>query len=500
MTYTPRGGALEFFRYRGDAVVLHGPSGSGKSRSVIEKLYMIADTYPGCRLAFLRRYRKTITQSIMITFDRIVRKPGDGVKFSTVDQEYNFPNGSQIVVAGLDDPEKILSTEFDIIYVNECTEISEATWEVLSTRLRWGKLPYQQLVGDCNPSSSRHWIMRRHKAGSLDLIKVIHKDNGSMWDHDLKDWTVYGRAYMDKLEKFTGLQRERFLYGNWVAAEGIIYSEFNPDVHIIKPFKIPSHWDRFVTVDFGFTKPAAIQWWAKDPDGRLYMYRELYGTQRTVEDWAHDMYTLGHKEPIRAYVCDHDAEDRATLERHLGHDENSCYGGRESRFSEMRIRRVPTIGVDKATVTRTAGIQNVKSRLALAGDGKPRLFLFQGALACEPDKQLIDNKQPTCTEEEIDEYVWDTVREGRYGPSIKEVPRKDKDHGMDAMRYAVVFADGHGDVPVAVWGASVKKSYGSSSASDADIWESINKNIKGKKPALEGWGNGNRSKSNVWGS
>ena len=37
------------------------------------------------------------------------------------------------------------------------------------------------------------------------------------------------------------------------------------------------------SVDFGFTNPIVIQWWAEDPDGRLYLYRELY---RDEDAWS----------------------------------------------------------------------------------------------------------------------------------------------------------------------------------------------------------------------
>jgi predicted transcriptional regulator len=39
-------------------------------------------------------------------------------------------------------------------------------------------------------------------------------------------------------------------------------------------------------VDFGYTNPFVMQWWAEDPDGRLYLYREIYRTRRLVEDHA----------------------------------------------------------------------------------------------------------------------------------------------------------------------------------------------------------------------
>ena len=243
---------------------------------------------------------------------------------------------------------------------------------------------------------------------------------------------------------------------------GLVYKDFDRKTHVLPASKLPDM-DSFTYgfgIDFGFTNPFCAQWWALDPDGRMYMYRELYGTQTLVEDWAHEIHTLSQKEKIMAYICDHDAEDRATLERHLAHDENHCTLGMEKGFANRKILRKSTLAANKTKLPKD-GIQDVKSRLREAGDGKPRLFLFRDALAMDPDPQLVSESKPTCTEEEIEGYVWDRIEKGRFGERTTENPRKINDHGMDALRYAVIFAD----KPVksfdaSVWGKAMKHGYG----------------------------------------
>jgi len=176
-----------------------------------------------------------------------------------------------------------------------------------------------------------------------------------------------------------------------------------------------------------------MQWWGEDPDGRLFLYREIYHSRRLVEDHARQARKLmvlpsgKWLEPRpRAVICDHDAEDRATLEKHL---------------------KLKTTAAHKRV---SPGIQAVQSRLKSAGDGRPRLFIMRGALV-ERDDELDEAKKPACTEEEVSGYVW-AVKPGGTTP---EVPVKENDHGMDALRYMVAARDMR--VPpkrAAVWSVS----------------------------------------------
>ncbi len=474
-----RGAARALMGCKDPEIIIFGASGTGKSRTVLEKIYTAAQKYPGMRAAVVRKFRSTITQSAIVTFERLVMTPGDGVKFNTVDQEFVFPNGSSVVVAGLDDPTKILSTEFDIIYVQECTEIDESTWEMLSSRLRWNHMPYQQLIGDCNPDSERHWIKRREKAGKVNLLQSQHKDNPIWWNEEEQAWTKAGEEYISKLMAMSGHMRERFYEGKWVGAEGLIYTEYTPKFNLIDKFPIPRHWIKYLAIDFGYNNPFVCQWWAQDEDGRLYLYRELYGTNTPVEDWAHDIYALSKKEEYKAIICDHDLEDRATLERHMGHAASACIGGREKEFWKTPTTRVRTIGADKERNSVQAGIEQVQSRFKRAGDGKPRLYLMKDALV-ERDERLVAVKKPTCTEEEIDNYVWDEVQSSRLGQRKLEQPKKMDDHGMDAMRYLVRHVDAtQNRVPQDIFGKTIKRSFRSGTAQSTDPLDAIRR--KGKE-------------------
>lgn len=415
--YTPRGGCQELFGAKDPEVVLSGPAGTGKSRACLEKMHMLALLNPGFRGLMVRKTAVSFTATGLVTFREHVAKEailaGNCYYYGGSQQEpaqYRYSNGATIVVGGMDRPMKIMSSEFDAIYVQEAIELHEEDWEALSTRLRHRGTKLQQLIADTNPDVPTHWLAERVRRGSTRMIESRHADNPTLYGDD-GELTADGAIYLDRLNNLTGVRRQRLRDGLWIAAEGMIYEDFDPAIHVVDAFHVPKDWPRWWSVDFGHTNPMVVQRWAQDPDGRLFLYAETYQTKQLVEDVARDLNAdvkrWSEPWPVQI-VCDHDAEGRATLERHLGR---------------------PTTAANKNV---TEGIQAVASRWRPAADGRPRLFLMRNAVK-KRDQSLIDARKPTSTAEEIPGYVWES--------NTRERPLKVDDHGSDALRYIVCEID-----------------------------------------------------------
>lgn len=414
-----RGAAFALGANQDTEVCLDGPGGTGKTLAILYKVHTMLLTYPGSKWLVCRKYNVDLAGSAMATFQESILNPYEDVYYyggsKVKPPGYIYPNGSFMAVSGLDRPSKLKSFECDGVYINEATEIDVDDLEIARMRLRKGVMPYQQIIMDVNPDAPTHWLNQRMIEGKTTRLLSRHEDNPRYFDIRTQDWTEEGHKYIfDILGGLTGVRLARYRYGVWAAAEGTIYEDsWDAKRNVIDRFPIPADWPRYLSIDFGYTNPFVCGWWARDPDGRLICYREIYMTKRLVEDHVKTIkhYSRWGQEggdPLpREIICDHDAEGRATFERHTG------------LFTTPALKSV------------LEGIEAVASQLKPAGDGRPRLMYFRDALV-ERDADLAARKKPTCTVEEYDTYCWKTKPSGTSG---KEEPSKEDDHGMDMSRY-----------------------------------------------------------------
>lgn len=414
--YQPYGAAVEFWKYKGSEVIIAGPAETGKTRAALEKFNALCWKYAGSQNALIRKVKSDMHGSCIQTYEDkvlgykpqvrgtpIVKYGGEHVEF------YDYPNKSRIWVGGLDNPGKILSSERDFVLVNQAEQLDLDEWETITTRTtgRAGHAPYAQVMGDVNPGAPSHWIRHRE---SLRLLHSRHEDNPVLYDRN-GQLTAQGRRTMAVLDNLTGTRKERLRYGRWVQAEGVVYPQFDEAIHLIPRFDIPVDWRRIRVIDFGLKNPFVCAWWAIDNDDRLYRYREIYMTGRTVTTHARQINELSQYESIYETICDHDAEDRQTL-------------------AENGIPNIP------AKKDVASGVGFVQDRLAhknLEGKPDPRILYLRDSLI-EIDQSLAEQRKPTKTEDEFGGYIWkDKV--------LKEQPVQEDNHGMDMSRYTAAYLD-----------------------------------------------------------
>lgn len=430
-----RGAARDVMTERAGEVLLAGPAGTGKSYAALCKLHLMAmrngidATHArGMQGLIVRKTHNSLTSTGLVTFKQHVAP--EALANGTVrwyggsgsePPKFIYSNGSEIKVGGMDNPMKIMSSEYDVIFAQEATELSVTDWEKLTTRLRNGRLSFQQLIADCNPEGPDHWLKLRCDAGKTKMLYALHTDNPVLFD-DNGVPTEQGRQYLARLDALTGVRKLRLLGGVWAAAEGIIYADWNPAIHFTDRKKLPQEWRRIWGIDFGYVNPFVWQMWAIDPDGRLWLEKEVYQTQMLVEDiWEQKIKPLviakngEWKYPRPDWiVTDHDAEDRATFEKHSG---------------------LRTIAAIKDV---SPGIQAMQKRLAAR-----RMFICRDSLH-ERDPLLVEASLPMGFAGEITGYVWKakpSVSTSSQDKPTPDEPLKVNDHSLDASRYVTAQLD-----------------------------------------------------------
>ncbi len=390
--YNPRGGCAEFYASRDPEALAVGPAGSGKTMSACWKLHHTAYYVPGVRLLMARKVLEDLKPGALATYINHVQPQRDGVVPFGGNRfypgEFRYPNGSVIHVVGLDKPGKVMSAEYDIIFVNEATEIDEITWQTLKSRLRNGKLAYQQLLGDCNPSGPRHWLNVRCNAGATRRIQTTHYDNPAYWDGT--DWTPLGRQYVvGILGSLTGVQRKRLLEGTWSAADGVVYPEFVPEM--IRREHVEG-WRTVLGVDVGARNPTAILTCHIAGDDRLHISREAYRagmSSSEILDAIRD--EADRSNPDAIYI------DPSAL----------------MLVRDLQMERYPIVKANNEVV---GGIQRVRTALASGFSIDPSCIntIDEFGLYVYPDNARIETDKPV----------------------------KEHDHSQDALRYlcAGVFA------------------------------------------------------------
>ena len=421
--------------------LLEGPSGTGKTVGLLFFADMVAQEYPGCRILFCRKTRSSMTESVLDLFETEILGEGHaamtGNRSSETRQSYTYPNGSHIVLVGLEKVERIMSSQFDLICVFEATELLLKDWDFLSTRNRNWVTPFQIMVADCNPGSQYHWLNLRANRGIMHRLLSVHEDNPKWFDHEANDWRPQGRKYIGALGNQVAERVARLRDGEWTSQAGKVLAEYLANTHLLEgrmekyhgyvllhidrwendprresPVKLESF---IISQDWGDDAPGVQQVWGLDESGRMFRISEVYRRLYTTEQWAEIAEAHVEEFGAREIVCDHDLERIRVFNNRLAR-----------KHGLGRIAR-------KANKNINVGIQEVRQMLS-----EERLFLIKGVLREGRDQDLDQDGEPCCTEEEIGSYVWKKDADGR--PTDKPDKRNCADHGCDAMRYAVMAA------------------------------------------------------------
>jgi len=160
--------------------------------------------------------------------------------------------------------------------------------------------------------------------------------------------------------------RKAYLEGNWDIMAGQYFGEIRREVHLIRPFKIPDHWNRFGAYDFGFNHPAAFGWFCSDEDGNVYQYREFVKSQQRIDQFAAHINKFDDTAKLSQVVAGWDCWAKKAVMRQ----------GSPPTIAEEFLNH--NIILSRAKIDRVLGATQLRNYLAWDGrpDQRPRFFIF----------------------------------------------------------------------------------------------------------------------------
>lgn len=450
-------------------IIIGGPGGTGKSTSLLSWIWWMVNEFPKCRVLIVRKTRVSLTESALKTLEQDVIPPDNPILKGAARaqrQHYVVPGGGEIICGGMDNPTRLYSTDWDIIYVQEATELTEDEWERLRRGLRNGKTPGQFLVGDCNPESQRHWIYRRGRDKKTELLESHHYDNPAWFDAEQNAWTAGGIAYLNSLMTMTGVRLRRLYKGEWCSADGAVWENFDRDAHVLfRPANpIVDLGIRYTVgaMDWGYTAPGTLLVFGVDSDNRMYLLSETYRVEQDMDWWAKRLIEE-HKAWNLAYVVGDPARKDAIVtmnkwlsQNHMHHLVRPANNRRANQGGDL------------------GGIDLVRKKLDKQADGKPALFFLRDSLR-EVDRVLADKRQPISTLEEIPEYVYAKVEDGQINKERTDPTAAD--HGCFVAGTLVETPNGRVPIETLLIGDFVTTPFGARrvldsgmTCGDAEVW------------------------------
>lgn len=261
-------------------------------------------------------------------------------------------------------------------YVNEASLANEKVFKEIISRCSGDGA---RIVFDTNPDNPEHWLKKEYIDSKSENIISYH--------FELDDNTFLSPRYIQNIKESTpsGMFYDRDIRGLWVTGEGVVYSDFDSNKHLINDVDNVEFETYIAGVDWGYSHFGSIVVFGIDKLNNWYLLEEHAKQFKEIDYWA---------------------EVALDIKARYGNINFYCDSARPEHVERFRRERIRAINADKSVLS---GIEEV-ARLIKLG----RFFVVS-------DKVKVFKK-------EIYNYVWDE----KTGNPVKE-----NDDVMDSMRYAI---------------------------------------------------------------
>ncbi len=374
--YRPHRAQLEFHSARARFRAYVGGVGAGKTFAGAAEALRWAVRWPGSTgVVVAPTY--TMLKDIIVP---VLKRMTEGAEVSWNMSDLTLRIGeSTVLLRSAQRPERLQGLTLSWFWIDEAAIVPEYVWTVLVGRLREREGAKGWIT---TTPKGRNWVWREFVERASEERVLVR---ARTWENP-----YLPRDYVEDLRaSYEGEVARQELEGEFVAYEGLVYSEFDREKHL-RPAPSGSPKRVVAGLDWGYTNPSALVVLGQFGD-ELWVLAEWRGRRLTQEEVAERVAEEAKRWGVEAVFVDPSAPSLVELLRRTG------------------VRAYP------ANNELLRGIHRVKSLLAGG-----RLFVAEGAAPW-----LVA---------ELETYSWRRRKDGGWD----EVPEKGADHSLDALRYAVM--------------------------------------------------------------
>ena len=431
VVFKPNPGPQTSFLSSSEREVLYGgAAGGGKSYA------MLADPLHGLNdpdfSGLLVRHTTEELRELIQKSQELYPKAVPGIKWSERKSQWTSPRGGRLWMSYLDKDMDVMRYQgqaFNWIGFDELTQWSTPfAWNYMRSRLRSASKDLGLYMrATTNPGGSGHsWVKKMYidpempgkafwatdiETGNTITFPKGHSREGeplfkrrfipaSLFDNP---YLAEGGDYEAMLLSLPEHQRKQLLEGNWDVNEGAAFPEFNRQIHVVEPFKIPSGWTKFRACDYGYGSWTGVLWIAVAPDEQLIVYREMYVTKVTASDLA---------DLILQAEADDGTIRYGVLDSSLWHNRGDTGPSLAEQMNHKGCRWRPS---DRSKGSRVAGKNEIHRRLQVDEfTTKPRLVFMANctnSIAQIPGIPL-DKRNPEDVDTTAEDHLYDALRYG----------------------------------------------------------------------------------------
>ncbi len=420
------GGQVDFLLCPIRETLLEGPRGTGKTEALLAKFAGNCGSGYGLAwrgIIFRREYKHLddLISKSKVFFRKIKNKP----KFlaSAKDYKWVWPTGEELLFRTAkteDDYWSYHGHEYPFVAWEELTNWLDLELYYMFKSINRSSFPGipKFYLSTTNPYGRGHHAVKSYWIdpcpipepggiaikGESGLYRVrIHVDlseNPHIFRNDPE--------YIKGLKNDPNLERRKaWFFGSWdISVGGFLDGYWDQEKHVVEPFDVPDHWVRSRALDWGYSRPYAIGWFAKSPDGVNYMYRELYGyggkanvgTRELADEVAAKIIDIERDELRRGIKFSRNPADSSIFDN---------LGTEMTVGEHFRVAGVRWVPVQKGPGSREKGAHEVLTHLK-----NETLKIFSDCvhfLRTVPTI-LADPDNPDDVDTETEDHDWDMLR------------------------------------------------------------------------------------------